>query len=70
MQFFSIEGIVENVILVASFFQDFIYLFVERGEGREKERERSMDVQERNIDRLLLACPPTGDLAYNPRDVP
>ena len=32
------------------FFKDFIYLFLERGEGREKERER-------NIDWLPLTCP-------------
>ena len=35
------------------FFQDFIYLFLERGKGREKERER-------NIDRLPLACSQLG----------
>ena len=27
-------------------FKDFIYLFLEGGEGREKERERNIDVQE------------------------
>ena len=26
------------------FFKDFIYLFFERGEGKEKERERNIDV--------------------------
>ena len=26
------------------FTKDFIYLFLERGEGKEKERERNMDV--------------------------
>ena len=26
------------------FFKDFIYLFLERGGGREKERERNIDV--------------------------
>ena len=40
------------------FFKDFIYLFLERGEGRKKERER-------NIDQLPLACAPTRDLACN-----
>ena len=30
--------------LKLSFFKDFIYLFLERGEGREKERERNIDV--------------------------
>ena len=42
------------------FLKYFIYLFLERGEGREKERER-------NIDHLIASCiPPTGDLACNP----
>ena len=35
------------------FFKDFIYLFLERGDEREKERERNIDV--RNIDQLLLS---------------
>ena len=30
------------------FFLDFIYLFLERGEGKEKERERNIDVQEKH----------------------
>ena len=38
----------------------FIYLFLERGEGREKERERNINVW------LPLVHPPTGDLACNP----
>ena len=32
--------------------KDFIYLFLERGEGRKK-------VEERNIDQLPLICTPT-----------
>ena len=44
------------------FKKDSIYLFLERGEGREKERERNMDAWELPLDRL----PPTGDLARNP----
>ena len=36
------------------FLKDFIYLFSERGEGREKERERNVNVW------LSLACPPLG----------
>ena len=42
-------------------FLRFIYLFLERGEGREKEREKNVHVQ-------LVAShtPPTGDLARNP----
>ena len=42
------------------FFKDFIYLFLERGEGREKERERNISVW------LPLTWPPTRNLAYNP----
>ena len=42
------------------FFKDFIYLFLERGEGREEERERNISVW------LPLICKPTGDLACNP----
>ena len=34
----------------------FIYLFLERGEGRERGRETS----------IASHVPPTGDLAYNP----
>ena len=42
------------------FFKDFIYLFLERRKGTEKERKR-------NINALLpLAHPTTGDLVYNP----
>ena len=36
------------------------YLFLERGEGREKERGRNISVW------LPLTCPHTGDLARNP----
>ena len=47
------------------FLEDFIYLFLERGEGERKwGRETSMC--ERYIDWLPLACPPAGDLAHNP----
>ena len=41
----------------------FIYLFLENGQGRE--RERNIDVPEKC--RLAASCtPPTGDLAHNP----
>ena len=40
--------------LVSFFFKDFIYLFLERGEGREKERERNIIVW------LPLKHPPLG----------
>ena len=38
--------------------KDLIYLFLERGEGREKERKR-------NINCLPLVCVPTGDQTLN-----
>ena len=40
-------------------FKDFIYLFLDRGEGREKEKERNICVGASHM-------PPTGDLAHNP----
>ena len=39
-------------------FKDFIYLFLERGKGREKDSERNMDMW--NINQLTLACPHPG----------
>ena len=53
-------------VIFISFFKDFIYLFFERGHGREKERERNIHVRERNIDQVPLTCAPVGDLAHNP----
>ena len=32
------------VVLFLIFFKDFIYLFLERGEGKEKEKERTINV--------------------------
>ena len=40
----------ENIIF-KNYFKYFIYLFLERGEGREKERERNINVW------LPLSCP-------------
>ena len=40
--------------IVSVFLKDFIYLFLERGEGREKERERNINVW------LPLVCPTPG----------
>ena len=43
----------------------FIYLYVERGEGREKEMERNIDVWE--IHWWVASCtPPAGYLSCNP----
>ena len=48
----------DQVILLHSF-KDFVYLFLERGEGREKEGEKHQCV--------FASCVlPTGDLAHNP----
>ena len=41
------------------FFKDFIYLFLERKEGRKKEGEKHQCV-------AAFSMPPTGDLACNP----
>ena len=47
--------------LSLSFLKGFIYLFLERGKGREKKRERNIDMQEKP--RLVASrMPPTGDL--------
>ena len=41
------------------------YLLLERGEGREKERDRNIDVLD--IHQLVASCtPPIGELACNP----
>ena len=46
------------------FLKDFIYLFLERGEGREEEMKRSINVRE--IHQSVASCtPPTGDMAHN-----
>ena len=43
---------------IVSFFEDFVYLFLERGEGREKERERNWPATQ--------ACAPAGNRTYGP----
>ena len=50
----------EFFCILLIFFKDFIYLFLHRGEEREKEREKNISVW------LPLTHTPTGDLAYNP----
>ena len=47
------------IILNFYFFKDLIYLFLERGEGREKEGEKHQCV-------VASCTPPTRDLACNP----
>ena len=41
-------------------FKEFIYLFLERGEGRQKERERDIDVRERHPSVASGRCPSWG----------
>ena len=43
---------------------EFIYLFLERGEGRKRRRETLM--WGKNMDWLLLVRAPTGDWAHKP----
>ena len=53
-----------NLFFIFKFF-NCIYLFLERGEGREKERERNINVWK--IHQLVASwMPPTEDLAHNP----
>ena len=47
-------------LLLVYFFKDVAYLFLERWKGREKKRERNINVW------LPLEYPPTGDLACHP----
>ena len=47
-------------------FKDFIYLFLEREEGTEKEVERNSTVPEITLIGCLSHTPLTGDLARNP----
>ena len=44
------------------YFKDFIYLFLERGEGRKKKRERNINVWEIHWS-VVSRMSPTGDLA-------
>ena len=57
-----------ETIRCLSFFEDFIYLFLERWEGREKVGERIIDVCERYIDLLPLTSPNWGP-GLQPRHV-
>ena len=52
-----------------NFFKDFIYLLLERGEGREKERERNNNVREKHWLGASHTCPDRGS-NLQPRHVP
>ena len=55
----------DNLFFCVCVFKDFIYLFSERWEGREKDRKRNINVWE--IHQLVTSHTPlTGDLAHNP----
>ena len=49
--------VLEHLFLYVNmkFFKDFIYIFLERGEGRKRGRETAMSERNRNISRLTLA---------------
>ena len=51
--------IIVDLMLIGHFKEDFIYLFLEREEGRDKEREQNINV--RNINQLPLLCAPAWD---------
>ena len=48
----------KRIIASLFFFKDFIYLFLERGEGKEKEREKNQCV-------VASHTPPPGNLVHN-----
>ena len=51
------------------FFKDFIYFVLEKREGREKERQRNIDVREIH-GAVASHRPAAGDLAHNPSTCP
>ena len=52
------------------YLSNFLFIFLERGEGREKERKRNIDVWERNINWFPLIGTSTGDQTQNPSMCP
>ena len=59
------EGYVQPTVCSVFLKKYFIHLFLERGEGREGERERNINVREIH-ESLASHMPPTGNLAHNP----
>ena len=51
-------------VVVVCILKDFTYLFLERGEGREKERESNIDMWQKHWS-VASRRPPTGNLAHN-----
>ena len=62
-QHFPIWFNFKNIFII----KDFIYLFLEKGKGREKKRDNIM--YKRNIDWLPLTCP-NWEPGLQPRHVP
>ena len=58
----------ENLVFFFFFFKVFIYLFLERGEASEKEREGNIDVREKQIGCFL--CTSSWGPGLQPRRVP
>ena len=64
-----VQMIVLLFFLFGFFLKDFTYLYLERGEGREKEEERNIDVRENHL--LVAFCThPNRGLDLQPRHVP
>ena len=59
MLFFDI--LIYAIIVFLIFLKEFIYLFLERAEGKERGRETSM---------VAPHTPPTGNLAHDPKMCP
>ena len=57
---------INRIFKILFIIKDFIYLFLERGERREKERERSIGVWEKHQYVAASHRPPAGDLACIP----
>ena len=66
---FYSSSVLMTCIQKGDFFKDFIYLFLERGEGKEKEGARKIDVQEKQPS-VASHTPPTRDLALKPSVCP
>ena len=55
----------ELIITKPLYFLNFIYLFLERGEGKEKDRERNIS-EGKTHGSVASHTLPTGELAHNP----
>ena len=68
----AVRWLSSSFFFLSRYFLDFVYLFLKRGEGREKERERNINVWLPLVPPLLgtwpetQACALTGNLTSNP----